>query len=345
LYTSPLSAFLASPDTVFIDSNLDTRTVGHNYRVELYGNGGNTLVGTSNTASSVFLTLEPNDEQITLHINYATPWINTQFDVYRQIGGVFTFIGSATQPTYIDTGLVNGQSYCYYVKSRGAYDDPDIVAPLINFSQEACASPVDLTPPCPPTVSLVNDCELPLNTLTWNNPNNSCAHDTWQYHIWFTDSLGGPWVLIQTITGATDTVFMHVDGSSVAGCYAVTAIDSVGNESAMGDTVCGDNCPVYTLPNVFTPNSDRVNDHFVPFPYRGVKEIDLKVFNRWGQVVFTTNDPDIRWDGTLNNNGEPVPDGVYFYVCKVFFQRLAGTEPVLLKGYVHLLDGNHSQQN
>lgn len=345
IYTSPVSAFLASPDTFFLDQNLDTRTIGHAYRVELYGEGGSTLVGSGNTASSVFIQPEPNDAQITLHFNYVTPWNNTLFDVYRQVGGIFVFIGSTTQQAYVDTGLVNGQNYCYYVKAYGAYDDPSIVSPLINFSQKVCASPVDLTPPCPPNVALVNDCELPLNTLTWNNPNNSCAHDTWRYNIYFMDSLGGPWVLIHTITGATDTTFTHVDGTSVAGCYAVTAVDSVGNESAMGDTVCGDNCPVYTLPNIFTPNSDRVNDLFVPFPYRGVKVIDLQIFNRWGQVVFTTNDPDIRWDGTLNNGGEPVPDGVYFYVCKVFFRRLTGTEPMVLKGYVHLLDGNHTQQN
>jgi hypothetical protein len=145
---------------------------------------------------------------------------------------------------------------------------------------------VDLTPPCPPTLAINNDCELPLNTLTWNNPNNSCAHDTWRYNIYFTDSLGGEPVLIFTITGAGDTVFTHTDGSSVAGCYVVTAIDSTGNESAFSNQVCGDNCPDYTLPNVFSPNGDRVNDHFIPFPYRGVKEIDLQVFNRWGQVVF-----------------------------------------------------------
>lgn len=345
IHTSAASAFLASTDTSFVDLGLDTRSIGHAYRVDLYGTDGEVLIGPSNTASSVFIVAEPNDEQVTLHITYNTPWINTVFDVYRRIGGVFTFIGSSSEPTYVDTGLVNGEPYCYYVKTTGAYDDPDIAAPLINFSQETCATPVDLTPPCPPTLSLVNDCELPLNTLTWNNPNHSCANDTWRYNIYFTDSLGGEPVLIHTITGAEDTVFTHTDGSSVAGCYAVTAIDSVGNESAFSDTVCGDNCPEYALPNVFSPNSDRVNDLFIPFPYRGVKEIDLQVFNRWGAVVFSTTDPAIRWDGTLNNAGEPVPDGVYFYICTVVFKRLSGDTPEVLKGYVHVLGGNHTPRN
>lgn len=345
VFTSAAFPFLAHPDTVFLDHGLDTRTTGHAYRVELYGDDGQTLIGPSNTASSVFIVAEPNDEQITLHINHSTPWLNTQFEVYRQIGGVFSFIGSSTTPEFVDTGLVNGEEYCYYVKAFGAYDDPDILSPLINFSQETCAVPVDLTPPCPPTLSIENDCELPLNTLTWNNPNNSCANDTWRYNIWFTDSLGGEMVLVHTITGAEDTSFTHTDGSSVAGCYVVTAIDSVGNESAFSNPACGDNCPVYTLPNVFTPNGDRVNDQFIPFPYRGVKEIDLQVFNRWGQLVFTTHDPAIQWNGTLNNTGEPVPDGVYFYICKVFFKRLEGTLPEVLKGSVHLLGGNHAEHN
>jgi gliding motility-associated-like protein len=345
VHTSSTSNYLASTDTSFIDTDLDTRTGQHAYRVDLYGNGGDSLIGPSNTASSVFLTAVPNDSQIALHINYNTPWINTQFDVYRQVGGVFTLIGTTDQPIYVDSLLTNGETYCYYVKTIGAYNDTSIVSPLINYSQELCAIPVDLTPPCPPTLTLDNDCETPLNTLTWNNPNNSCAHDTWRYHIYFTDSLGGEMHLVGTIVGATDTTFMHTDGSSVAGCYVVTAIDSVGNESAFSDSVCGDNCPVYTLPNVFTPNSDHSNDRFIPFPYRGVKAIDLQVFNRWGQVVFATKDPAIDWNGTLNNGGEPVPDGVYFYVCTVMFQRLQGIVPKVLKGSVQLIGGHHVQQN
>lgn len=345
VHTSGLSATIAHPDTFFVDAPLDTRTTGHAYRVDLWGDGGNTLIGPSNTASSVFLTAAPNDEQVTLTMAYNTPWINTLFEVYRDIGGTFTLVGTVDTPTFVDTGLVNGEEYCYYVKSIGAYNDPEIISPLINFSQEVCATPVDLTPPCPPTLTLDNDCEIPLNTLTWTDPNNSCADDTYRYHVYFTDSLGGEPVLIATITGAEDTVFTHVDGASVAGCYVVTAIDSAGNESAFSAQVCGDNCPFYNLPNVFSPNNDGKNDLFRPFPYRGVKQIDLEVFNRWGQVVFKTTDPAILWNGTLNNEGEPVPSGVYFYVCTVQLIRLTGDEPVVLRGYVHLLRSEQGQLN
>lgn len=346
VYTSTTSPYLAHPDTFFLDQGLDTRGTPHAYRVEFLGDGGNTLIGQSSTASSVFIVPEPNDQQITLHINYNTPWLNTEFEVYRELGGVFTLVDSSTEPLYVDTGLVNGETYCYYVRTIGAYDDPDITSPLVNFSQEVCAVPVDLTPPCVPELSLDNDCEAPLNTLIWTNPVISCGDgDTWGYRIYFTDSMGGQLELLHSVAGAENTVFTHVDGRSVAGCYAVTAVDTLGNESALSNVVCGDNCPDYTLPNVFTPNGDRVNDLFVPFPYRGVKEIDLQVFNRWGQLVFTTKDPDIRWDGTLENSGEPVPDGVYFYICQVLYKQLDGTFPEVLKGNVQILGGNHMQRN
>ena len=143
-------------------------------------------------------------------------------------------------------------------------------------------------------------------------------------------------VLIASIDNINDTIFTHTDGASVAGCYAITAIDSVGNESAFSAIMCGDNCPEYELPNIFTPNSDGSNDLFGPFPYRGVKEIEIEIFNRWGQVVFTTTDPDIDWTGSLLETNDRVPDGVYYYVCTVIFQRLAGPEPVVLQGYVHI---------
>ncbi|MEM7710332.1 MAG: gliding motility-associated C-terminal domain-containing protein, partial [Pseudomonadota bacterium] len=116
------------------------------------------------------------------------------------------------------------------------------------------------------------------------------------------------------------------------------AIDSVGNESEFSNIVCVDNCPIYELPNVFTPNGDGANDLYVPFPYRFIERVDIQIFNRWGQLVFETSDPDINWNGT-NFGGQDLKEGVYYYKALVFERRLDGIigrgEP--LSGYIHLI--------
>ena len=98
-----------------------------------------------------------------------------------------------------------------------------------------------------------------------------------------------------------------------------------------------DSCSLYVLPNVFTPNGDGSNDNFIPFPYHFVDKINLKIFNRWGKIVFTTENPDINWDGKDKNNGMKCSDGVYFYICDVYEIRLTGIIKRTIHGYIHLL--------
>ena len=64
----------------------------------------------------------------------------------------------------------------------------------------------------------------------------------------------------------------------------------------------------------------------------------MRVYNRWGGLVFETTDPDILWDGR-DLSGKDVSDGTYFYVCKVFEQRVQGIVPAqaLLEGYIQVL--------
>ena len=110
----------------------------------------------------------------------------------------------------------------------------------------------------------------------------------------------------------------YISDNSLAGCFAVTAVDSFNNESEYSNIKCVDNCPCYHLPNVFTPNNDGRNDHFVPIePYRFIGKVDMKIYSRWGTLVHETEDPKIWWDGTDINNGKPVKEGVYYYVCTV----------------------------
>ena len=61
------------------------------------------------------------------------------------------------------------------------------------------------------------------------------------------------------------------------------------------------------------------------------------IYNRWGVPVFTSEDPDINWDGRDMNTNKECSEGVYFYVCEVFEQRLEGIVKRDIKGTVTLI--------
>jgi len=336
-----IDSTLSINDTTYTDININTKDFQYFYRVDIYNltNGTRDLIGKSTVASSVYLNLIPSDNQLTLVWNENVPWTNTQHIIYRQnsITLIYDSLDITTANQYIDTGLANGSTYCYKVKSIGNYSSPEIKSPLLNYSQETCGQPIDNVPPCPPVLNVDADCDLRQNELKWYNLTNGCADDVLGYKIYKKDSLEDDYRLIATINNNFINSFTESDLFSIAGCYVITSIDSVGNESVFSDSVCVDNCPEYVLPNVFTPGGDGFNDLFGPFPYRFVKSIDIKIFNRWGQVLFKTTDPDINWDGTNENNNAEVPDGTYFYVCTVNEIFLEGIKPRTLKGFVTLL--------
>ncbi len=354
--TSPFD-FLYQGDSTFVHENLNTVEFAHNYRVEIH----NTLqasIASSSQAESVFLQLTPGDNSMTLDMNADVPWTNYEFRIYRKGPGETDFaqVAVTTQETYVDTGLVNNQLYCYKAWVVGSYFASDVTDPLFNWSQEICAQPYDLTPPCPPVLTIEHDCGAGINTLTWSNT-PGCANDIELYNIYYAPVFGQPLQVIATINIAEDTVFVFEDTEepvSIAGCFAVTALDSLNlwpdgnfyrNESAFSDTVCIDNCPVYFLPNSFTPNADGLNDLFVPFKYRYVESIDLKIFNRWGGVVFETTDPDVLWNGIHMDSGEMCTDGVYYYVVKVNTLRLTGIETEIFNGNIQLMNGSKPKNN
>ena len=71
----------------------------------------------------------------------------------------------------------------------------------------------------------------------------------------------------------------------------------------------------YFLPNAFTPNGDGDNEVFVGVSYsRLISDFEMRIFNRWGEIVFETRDIDEGWDGRNRRNGGDAPPGVYLYV-------------------------------
>jgi gliding motility-associated-like protein len=77
------------------------------------------------------------------------------------------------------------------------------------------------------------------------------------------------------------------------------------------------------LPNVFTPNEDSENDVFKAVELAGIDNLNIQIFNRWGQLVYLSNSKHFAWDGR-NFADEQVPTGSYFYIIE--YNDVLGTE-------------------
>ena len=332
-------------DTIYTDLKAPTAASPVSYRIELLNltPSNRFSYGFSETASSVRLIVNPGNKQLFLTMQFNVPWNNVKYVIYRRnlTTAALDSIGISTTPSYTDVNLVNGQNYCYVVKAIGTYGSSGLINPLINLSQEACGTPSDNVIPCPPSLSLETICSANENKLTWNNPNNTCLDKTiTKYVLLFALQSSGTFARIDSTLRATDTIILNKPKTGIDGCYAVIAVNSKGIESARSNVVCVDAnaCPKYHLPNVFTPNGDEYNDKFRPYPGYSVIKVNMRIFNRWGELVFETSNPDINWDGKSKTTKKDCAQGVYFYTCEVFEQDATGKpQKRVLKGSIELL--------
>ncbi len=177
-----------------------------------------------------------------------------------------------------------------------------------------------------------SNCTEAYNHITWS-ADTTCGLGIAKYFLYYAETIDASMHLLAEFEPTVEQ-FDHYPELGMAGCYYVTALDSAGNKGVVDSRVCVDQCEYYRLPNVFTPNGDGNNDLFHPYPYQFVDHVEMTVTNRWGKVVFTSNDPDLNWDGTDQDTGKQLPDGVYHYRCIVWEYRLTGLEDRELQGYI-----------
>jgi len=88
--------------------------------------------------------------------------------------------------------------------------------------------------------------------------------------------------------------------------YNITTTDTI--------NIMYKNCEdTLVIPNIFTPNGDNYNDYFV-IKNSSNWDINLQVFNRWGNEVYKAENYQNNWDG--KSKGNPLSDGTYFYIIK-----------------------------
>lgn len=350
-------------DTTAIDVGLNTLSKIYQYQLRFRFGDLQNLLDSTDKASSVRLELQPGIKKITLQWFAAVPWNNDDFKhtIYRKIDNQFVEIDSVSgrggSYQYTDDGRFNNSElsdtveYCYYVRTKGSYGNL-LIKPeeLFNRSEIRCASPTDTLKPCPPPEVVVQDplnfscdnCEL-LKTqkeferiIRWRGMNlDTCGLDINRYRVYFSPYEEDELQLIATVS---DTFFVHKNLTSLAGCYAVTSVDRSGNESILLNRTCVDNCPVFDLPNLITPDGNNLNDLFTPRCVASafVEKVHFTVYNRWGKKVFEDDvDPDINWSGRNENNNLTVVNGVYFYQAKVKFKRLRRSDEMVdYKGWI-----------
>jgi len=328
-------------DTILKVKKLNTTDKEYNYRIDFINNtpGNRFVIGSTIAASQVFIHSEGKANRVELKWDEIVPWVNNKYVIYKKNAqGSFDSLSTTIFNYYTDSNLVNGATYCYRIKSIGEYTAPGYANPIENWSQDLCEEPVDNEAPCAPKLWVKTDCQTATNTITWTNPNNSCTNDVVSFKLYYKPTYDDDYTVIYFTTDLNDTTYVHNNISSIVGCYAVTATDSFNNESEYSTPVCVDidSCQLYRLPNVFTPNGDGVNDFFHPFPYDFVEKVDMKILNRWGGLVFQTDDPDINWDGIDMTSKNESSEGVYFFVCEVYEYRLEGLKARTIKGTVSL---------
>lgn len=101
------------------------------------------------------------------------------------------------------------------------------------------------------------------------------------------------------------------------GTYVVRlqAINSAGCTTEVSKQVSIEPLVQFYLPNVFSPNGDGFNDGWRPEGFfEGVQDLEIYVFDRWGNLLFFSTDPQMNWDGRFKQ--QPLPPGVYAAVVK-----------------------------
>lgn len=110
-----------------------------------------------------------------------------------------------------------------------------------------------------------------------------------------------------------------------AGTYSVTVTDSLGCKGS--DSVQLKSCDsTLFVPNAFTPNHDGVNDVFrVVSPGDNMISFLMRIFDRWGELVFESSDINQGWDGQLQN--KPAPAGTYVWMITYQLSSPSNTYP------------------
>ena len=126
-------------------------------------------------------------------------------------------------------------------------------------------------------------------------------------------------------------------GNELGFTIVLTAISNLGCIDTAQYFIGYDPGLVYYIPNSFTPDGDMNNQVFNPVFTSGIDiyHYTMYIYNRWGEVIFESNDPSIGWDGSYGVKGKDAEVGVYTY--QIFIKIPTFDERKMILGQVNLI--------
>jgi gliding motility-associated-like protein len=178
-----------------------------------------------------------------------------------------------------------------------------------------------------PTASFIPNPEvIPSSnqTVVLNNTSIGATNYTWIFANQTTSNATSPILTLNLQEGEEFLVKLYA--SSAAGC-----LDSTQQFLSVTPEL------IYYIPNSFTPNFDEFNTFFKPVMTQGLRKdsYNLRVYDRWGVLVFHSMDVNVGWDGTYFGTGKIAQDGLYTYQIDFLINNI--DERKIAQGHVSLI--------
>lgn len=238
--------------------------------------------------------LDPQGQQTTA--TRSLPWCGEPQLIGASRSGSYLWNNGAT-----DSAITAGSAGSYWVQIT-----------------EACGTHTD-------TFHLEAPASLPVSLLPGDT--SICRGEQWTIELAAIPGVGYTWG-----DGSTGNRYV-VRQAGLVKVMAENACGHITDSMLVAYGACA--CDYLFTPNAFSPNADGTNDIFLPrYPcVRGVLAYELRIYNRWGQQVFISHQPDQGWNG--NMNGLPAETGVYHYTVNV--QADGNSDVLFRKGQLTLL--------
>ena len=320
-------------DSTYTFYNINQNT--HNYfYVEAVKNDG--LVSRSNIVHKYTFMHEPPSEMV---IDYATVRDDSKVDMKFEFSSSpindFVLLRSSD----INSDFIRRRQY------NDVTDSPVIITDTIIADNQSfyyrigainsCNSIID-TSNLASNILLTGINANKIISLDWT-PYQTFPYGLATYEVYRLDQLGNA-TLIGT-TSSTEREFNEnlsdLFGEKFAGkiSYIVHAVENNTGNFSESNICTIDLLTDILIPTAFTPNADGKNDEFKPIINFIPRDYLFVVYNRYGIVIFKSNDPDKGWDGKINGN-KPAPEGVYTY--HVQYTSFTGQKKVIKPGTVTL---------